>query len=167
MQIKKSKLKIKKNTFFLQILQKKFFRKVLGYLNLLANCTDNLLHGLAVGTSFLTSTRLGKQTISSSSSLFDILWFLYTTGNLKPKLFLVLLKLHLINTIFIKYCCQYNTSLCRGPVFVSVSDALNSFFFFSLHNPLNSVIYDNKKSKNIRDQDKSPQIICQQHYILS
>ena len=34
-------------------------RKVLGYLNLMANCTDNLLHGLAVGTSFLTSWKLG------------------------------------------------------------------------------------------------------------
>jgi len=37
-------------------------KKVLGYLNLLANSTDNLLHGLAVGTSFLSSTRLGMTT---------------------------------------------------------------------------------------------------------
>lgn len=37
-------------------------RRILGYLNLLANCTDNLLHGLAVGTSFLTSWRLGVTT---------------------------------------------------------------------------------------------------------
>jgi len=37
-------------------------KKVLGYLNLLANCTDNLLHGLAVGTSFLTSWKLGVTT---------------------------------------------------------------------------------------------------------
>jgi len=28
-------------------------KKIVGYLNLLANCTDNLLHGLAVGTSFI------------------------------------------------------------------------------------------------------------------
>ncbi|XP_023327109.1 zinc transporter ZIP13 [Eurytemora carolleeae] len=37
-------------------------KKVLGYLNLMANCTDNLLHGLAVGTSFLTSWKLGLTT---------------------------------------------------------------------------------------------------------
>merc|ERR1711970_1615116 len=34
-------------------------KKIVGYLNLLANCTDNLLHGLAVGSSFLSSSRLG------------------------------------------------------------------------------------------------------------
>merc|ERR1711874_514115 len=32
-------------------------KKIVGYLNLLANCTDNLLHGLAVGSSFLSSPR--------------------------------------------------------------------------------------------------------------
>ena len=37
-------------------------RKIVGYLNLLANCMDNLLHGLAVGTSFLSSSRLGLTT---------------------------------------------------------------------------------------------------------
>jgi len=37
-------------------------KKNTGYLNLLANCTDNLLHGLAVGTSFLSSFRLGVST---------------------------------------------------------------------------------------------------------
>jgi len=37
-------------------------KKILGYLNLLANCTDNLLHGLAVGISFLTNWRLGATT---------------------------------------------------------------------------------------------------------
>ena len=41
---------------------------------------------------------------SSSSSLFDILRFLYTPGNWKPKLFLLLLKEHLLKTIFVKYC---------------------------------------------------------------
>ena len=40
-------------------------RKIVGYLNLLANCTDNLLHGLAVGTSFLTSTKLGLTTTAA------------------------------------------------------------------------------------------------------
>jgi len=35
---------------------------------------------------------------------FDIFRFLYTPGNLNPKLFLVLLKLHL-KTTFVKYCC--------------------------------------------------------------
>ena len=40
-------------------------RKILGYLNLLANCTDNLLHGLAVGTSFLSSFKLGVTTTAA------------------------------------------------------------------------------------------------------
>merc|ERR1712080_485747 len=31
----------------------------IGYLNLLANCIDNFVHGLAVASSFLTSTKLG------------------------------------------------------------------------------------------------------------
>ena len=30
-------------------LREKENKKIVGYLNLLANCTDNLLHGLAVG----------------------------------------------------------------------------------------------------------------------
>jgi len=42
--------------------KKKDNKKILGYLNLLANCTDNLLHGLAVGSSFLTNWRLGATT---------------------------------------------------------------------------------------------------------
>ena len=40
-------------------------RKIVGYLNLLANCTDNLLHSLAVGTSFMTSSRLGLTTTAA------------------------------------------------------------------------------------------------------
>lgn len=40
-------------------------KKIVGYLNLLANCTDNLLHGLAVGTSFMTSSRLGLTTTAA------------------------------------------------------------------------------------------------------
>lgn len=40
-------------------------KKIVGYLNLLANCTDNLLHGLAVGTSFLSSSRLGVTTTAA------------------------------------------------------------------------------------------------------
>merc|ERR1712055_925018 len=40
-------------------------KKIVGYLNLLANCTDNLLHGLAVGTSFLASFRLGVTTTAA------------------------------------------------------------------------------------------------------
>jgi len=34
-------------------------RKIVGYLNLLANCIDNFVHGLAVASSFLTSLKLG------------------------------------------------------------------------------------------------------------
>ena len=34
-------------------------------LNLLANCTENLLHGLAVGTTFLSSFRLGVTTTAA------------------------------------------------------------------------------------------------------
>jgi len=34
-------------------------KKIVGYLNLLANCIDNFMHGLAVASSFLTSTKLG------------------------------------------------------------------------------------------------------------
>merc|ERR1712168_1617026 len=40
-------------------------KKIVGYLNLLANCTDNLLHGLAVGSSFLSSPRLGITTTAA------------------------------------------------------------------------------------------------------
>ena len=40
-------------------------KKIVGYLNLLANCTDNLLHGLAVGTSFLASNKLGITTTAA------------------------------------------------------------------------------------------------------
>jgi len=40
-------------------------KKIVGYLNLLANCTDNLLHGLAVGSSFLSSSRLGITTTAA------------------------------------------------------------------------------------------------------
>merc|ERR1739838_1138958 len=40
-------------------------KKIVGYLNLFANCTDNLLHGLAVGTSFLSSFRLGVTTTAA------------------------------------------------------------------------------------------------------
>jgi len=34
-------------------------KKIIGYLNLLANCIDNFIHGLAVASSFLTSVKLG------------------------------------------------------------------------------------------------------------
>jgi len=34
-------------------------KKVVGYLNLVANCVDNFVHGLAVASSFLTSLKLG------------------------------------------------------------------------------------------------------------
>jgi len=37
-------------------------RRIIGYLNLLANCIDNFLHGLTVATSFLTSIKLGLVT---------------------------------------------------------------------------------------------------------
>ena len=40
-------------------------KKIVGYLNLLANCTDNLLHGLAVGSSFLSSSKLGLTTTTA------------------------------------------------------------------------------------------------------
>merc|ERR1712029_1049765 len=46
-------------------LREKENKKIVGYLNLLANCTDNLLHGLAVGTSFLTSFKLGVTTTAA------------------------------------------------------------------------------------------------------
>jgi len=46
-------------------LREKENKKIVGYLNLLANCTDNLLHGLAVGTSFLSSFRLGLTTTAA------------------------------------------------------------------------------------------------------
>jgi len=46
-------------------LREKENKKIVGYLNLLANCTDNLLHGLAVGTSFLSSFRLGVTTTAA------------------------------------------------------------------------------------------------------
>merc|ERR1712002_1302186 len=34
-------------------------KKIIGYLNLLANCIDNFIHGLAVASSFLASLKLG------------------------------------------------------------------------------------------------------------
>jgi len=34
-------------------------KKIVGYLNLLANCIDNFIHGLAVASSFLTSFKMG------------------------------------------------------------------------------------------------------------
>jgi len=34
-------------------------KKIMGYLNLVANCIDNFIHGLAVASSFLTSFKLG------------------------------------------------------------------------------------------------------------
>merc|ERR1712037_608862 len=34
-------------------------RRILGYLNLAANCIDNFIHGLAVASSFLSSFKLG------------------------------------------------------------------------------------------------------------
>jgi len=46
-------------------LREKENKKIVGYLNLLANCTDNLLHGLAVGTSFMVSSRLGITTTAA------------------------------------------------------------------------------------------------------
>merc|ERR1712168_92367 len=46
-------------------LREKENKKIVGYLNLLANCTDNLLHGLAVGISFLTNWRLGITTTAA------------------------------------------------------------------------------------------------------
>ena len=38
-------------------------KKITGYLNLLANCIDNFIHGLAVASSFLSSFRLGLTTV--------------------------------------------------------------------------------------------------------
>ena len=38
-------------------------KKVIGYLNLLANCIDNFIHGLAVASSFLRSFKLGLTTL--------------------------------------------------------------------------------------------------------
>ncbi|XP_024945064.1 zinc transporter ZIP13 homolog isoform X2 [Cephus cinctus] len=37
-------------------------KRIIGYLNLMANCIDNFTHGLAVGGSFLVSFRLGALT---------------------------------------------------------------------------------------------------------
>jgi len=34
-------------------------KKIVGYLNLLANCIDNFIHGLAVASSFLASFKMG------------------------------------------------------------------------------------------------------------
>ena len=34
-------------------------KKIIGYLNLLANCIDNFIHGLAVASSFLASFKMG------------------------------------------------------------------------------------------------------------
>jgi len=41
---------------------KKPKKDILGYLNLIANCIDNFLHGLTVASSFLTSIKLGMVT---------------------------------------------------------------------------------------------------------
>ena len=38
-------------------------KRITGYLNLLANCIDNFIHGLAVASSFLGSTKLGLTTV--------------------------------------------------------------------------------------------------------
>ena len=38
-------------------------RKIVGYLNLLANSIDNFIHGLAVASSFLNSFKLGFTTV--------------------------------------------------------------------------------------------------------
>lgn len=38
-------------------------RKIIGYLNLLANCIDNFIHGLAVASSFLQCFKLGLTTV--------------------------------------------------------------------------------------------------------
>ena len=43
--------------------QDKKSKKITGYLNLLANCIDNFIHGLAVASSFLTSLKLGMTTV--------------------------------------------------------------------------------------------------------
>ena len=43
--------------------QGKKSKKITGYLNLLANCIDNFIHGLAVASSFLTSLKLGMTTV--------------------------------------------------------------------------------------------------------
>ncbi len=37
-------------------------KKIIGYLNLLANCIDNFIHGLAVASSFLSGLKLGLTT---------------------------------------------------------------------------------------------------------
>jgi zinc transporter 13 len=39
--------------------KRKGSKRILGYLNLAANCIDNFLHGLTVASSFLTSIKLG------------------------------------------------------------------------------------------------------------
>ena len=86
---------------------------------------------------------------SSSSSLFDIFRFLYTPGNWKPKLFLMLLKLHLIKTQtetenISKLRACTNQLMCWGLAFTFYRFQfllLNSFFFFSSYNHLNSVIF--------------------------
>lgn len=38
-------------------------KKIIGYLNLLANCIDNFIHGLAVASSFLHCFKLGLTTV--------------------------------------------------------------------------------------------------------
>jgi len=43
--------------------EEKKSKKITGYLNLLANCIDNFIHGLAVASSFLSSFRLGLTTV--------------------------------------------------------------------------------------------------------
>ena len=54
------------------------------------------------------------ETVAVLNYLFDFLRFLYTDGYGKLQLFPVLLKLHLIETILVKYCRQYYTSVLRG-----------------------------------------------------
>ena len=43
--------------------EEKHSKKIVGYLNLLANCIDNFIHGLAVASSFLNSFKLGLTTV--------------------------------------------------------------------------------------------------------
>ena len=42
--------------------RQKVSKPVIGYLNLVANCIDNFVHGLAVAASFLTGLKLGMIT---------------------------------------------------------------------------------------------------------
>ena len=43
--------------------KKQSSKKIVGYLNLLANCIDNFIHGLAVASSFLHCFKLGLTTV--------------------------------------------------------------------------------------------------------